>query len=811
MEVLRLDLRYAVRTLLRAPGFTLVVLAVLALGIGANSTIFTVFHSVLMKPLNYPDSERMALLSRRFPDGLSESLSAMKYLYLRDHMKTMEAVGAQDVLGVGLNLTGLGEPERVSSIRVTPGWFDVMGVRPSLGRPFTAAEAQPNGPRLVVLSHGLWQRGFGSDAHVLGQRLMLGGEPHEVIGVMPREFRSAPEADVLSPLRLSADPTDRVNTYFVLGRMKPGVTLEQANAESRAVYQQFRGDYPALRDGDQEDFTAISYHQFRTGEVRQPLVVLLIAVGLVLLIASANVANLLLGRATGRQKEIAIRAALGADRVAVVRQLLSESLVLSVAGGALGLLLAHWSLQGLLAWGGGSLPRVDEIRLEWPVLLFTLGVSVLTGVLFGLAPALQITRTDLNTTLREGSGRTGGTIERRRLRQWLVAAEVALAVMLLCSAAVLVRTFIHLRSVDPGFQASHVLTFHMALGRKYDTVEKASEFLRRAQERIEQTPGVVSAGLVTNLPTEMGPDLPFEILSRDGGVHSAQWRNVSPRYFETMGVRLIAGRTFRETDSQTSAPVALINETLARRYFPGRSPLGERIVLGRGMGPLLEDVPRVVVGVVGNIREQGMDRDPPPSCFLPTAQIPQAVYEQLSVILPLAWVVRTTGAPGTAVALVRAAVRSVDRDQPLSNIRTMESVLNASLGQRRFHTVLLGMFAGLALLLAAVGLYGLLGHMVTQRTQEIGVRVALGATAASVIRLVVAESLKPVAAGIVLGLAVSFAAMELLESLVAGVSARDPVTFAAVPALLLVVTLAAALAPVWRALRIDPLIALRCE
>jgi putative ABC transport system permease protein len=811
MGTLRLDMRYAVRTLVRAPGFTLVALVVLALGIGANSAIFTVFHSVLMKPLDYPGSERMALLSRQFPDGLSESLSAMKYLYLRDHMTTMDAVGAQDVLGVGLNLTGVGEPERLSAIRVTPGWFDVMGVRPALGRAFSEEEARPNGPRLVVLSHGLWQRRFGGDPEVLGLRLMLGGEPHEVAGVMPRGFRSAPEADVLSPLRLSVDPSDRANTYFVLGRMKPGATLDQAREESRAVYRRFRADHPQLRDGDQEDFTAISYHQFRTGQVRNALVVLLVAVGLVLLIACANVANLLLGRATGRQKEIAIRAALGADRAAVVRQLLAESLLLSLAGGALGLLLANWSLRALVVLSEGSLPRVNEIQLEWPALLFTLGVAVLTGVIFGLAPALQVSRTDLNSTLREGSGRAAGSLERRRFRQWLVTAEVALAVVLLCGAGVLVRTFMHLQSVDPGFEASRVLTFQMALGTRYGTIDRASEFLRQAQERIELIPGVVSAGLVTNLPTEMGPDLPFEILNDDSGMHSAQWRNVSPRYFETMGVRLVAGRTFRDTDSLTSEKVVVINESLARRHFAGRSPLGQRIVIGRAMGPVLEDAPRVVVGVVGNICEQGVDRDPPPTCFLPTAQIPQPVFEQLRAVLPLAWVVRTTGSPGEAAEAVRAAVRSVDQDQPLSNIRTMETVLTASLGQRRFHTVLLGLFAGLALVLAAVGLYGLLGYMVTQRTQEIGVRVALGATAGSVVRLVVTESLKPVLAGIVIGMGVAMGAMELLDSLVTGVSTRDPLSFAAVTALLLAVTLAAALAPVWRALRIDPLIALRYE
>ncbi len=805
------DVRYAARVLARAPGFTLVALLAIALGIGANSAIFTVVNSILLRPLNYPEPGRLVLVVRDFKGGISETLSAKKYLFVRSHTKLLQDLAAMDVLGVGLNLTGDGEPERVPSIRVTASLFDVLGVKPALGRSFVKEEDEPNGPRAVVISDGLWKRRFGGDRAILGRAINLGSELWTVVGVMPAGFSTTPPADVWTPLRAVDDPTDRANMFLIMGRLKPGVAVEQANREQDQIYQGFRGEFPNLRDGDNESFAALNYHAYLTGDVRTPLLVLMSAVGLVLLIACANVANLLLARATGRQREVAVRSALGAGSRRILRQLLTESILLSLAGGLLGLGLAYAGLQALLAAFGTNMPQLADVRMEAPVLWFTAGIAVLTGVVFGLAPALQSMRTDLNDSLRESSGRTAGSAKHNRMRGILVAAEVALAVVLLCGATLLMRTFQNLRNVQPGFDARNVLTFQLALGSRYKTPEQVSDFMRRLVERLESIPGTQAAGLVTNLPMELGPDLPFEIPSKGSENYSALWRYASPHYFDAMKIPVLQGRAFTVNDTAASESVILINETLARRFFAGRNPIGERILIGRIMGPAMADKPRQIVGVVGDVRERGFDHDIEPVYYIPTPQIQANMMEKIQALIPFTIVIRTSGPPMSSAESVRREVLVLDREQPVANLRPLEMVMANSLAQRRFSMTLLTLFAALALALASVGIYGVLSYAVSRRTQEIGVRMALGAGMGDVLRLVLGESLRPALLGLGAGLAAALALSQFLTSMLVGVSARDPLSFVAVPVVLLAVSTIAALVPALRATRIHPSTALRYE
>lgn len=782
------DLRFAVRTLGNSPGFTLIALTALALGIGANTAIFTVVDSVLLRPLPYPDSGRIAILMRHYPGGNSEALSQTKFRFYEEHKGSFSDVAAQDVLGVGLNLSGAGEPERVPSIRVSEAFFRVLNVKPAMGRTFLPEEDRPGGPNVVVLSHSLWQRRFGSDPAVLARALTLGGQSYTVVGVMPPRFKTFPEAEIWSPVRAVASAADRANMLLVLGRLKSGVTFEQADANHKRNLGAFFREYPSLKTNDQESATVAGYQQYLTGDLRTPMLILLSAVGLVLLIACANVANLMLARATGRTKEMAIRTALGARRGQILRQLLTESLMLSLAGAALGLLLARAAINSLVALAGSHLPPLAEIRMDPRVLAFTVCAAILTGLLFGLAPALQAARGDVNSTLREGTGRATAGQHRGLLRNVLVVVEVSLAVVLLVGAALLLRSFGNLRVVSPGFNAENVLSFQMSLGsaRTAQTSAMAS-FLRKAEERIETVPGVQAAATVTNLPMELGPDLPYEVMGASGQVDEAQWRHISHRYFEVMQIPMKRGRALTEADNETSEPVVIINEALARSRFKDKDPLGESILIGRVMGPDFADKPRRIVGTVADIRERGLDREAPPTAYVPAAQVPNGITRSIFTLLPATWVVRTVGTPMQYGPAIRQSVLQVDPEQALANLRPLSDVLCNSASQRRFNAVLLALFAGLALLLAAVGVYGVLSYAISQRTNEIGLRVALGASRADVLRLVLGKGLSPALLGLVFGLAASFGLSRFLESQLFGLSARDPLTFALVGAVLLTV------------------------
>ncbi len=811
------DLRFALRMMLKSPGFTAVAVLALALGIGANSAIFTLVNSVLLRPLPYPESERLFLVVRQYRASRTETVSLPKIDYWRTHNRVFDRLTAFDVIGAGYNLSGAeGEPERVRGVRVSAEFFRVVGVSPVLGRGFLPEEDLPGGRRVVVLSQGLWRRRFGADPGLLGKPVILAGEPYTVVGVMPRGFEFVPEADLWTPLQPVIRSNDQANYLACLGRLKPGVTAEQARAEMERLARQFRPQYPDLM-GRNESFGVFSLHEWVVGNIRPALLVLLGAVGCVLLIACANVANLLLARAAARAKEVAIRTALGASRLRLLRQLLTESVVLALAGGALGSLLGFWGLKALLVASPAGIPLV-RIAMDARVLGFTLAVSLATGVLFGLAPALRASRPDLNETLKEGSGRATAGSPRSTLRGLLVAGEMALALVLLIGAALLIETYLSLRNVPPGFDPRHVLTMQMSLtGPRYAHTAQVDSFFRQVLQRLETLPGVEAASSVTSLPLELGPDLPFNIEGRTDTDNNpgAQWRAITPSYFRAMRIPLRRGRYFTDAETGQSPAVVIINEALVRRFWPrypaGEDPIGQRITIGRIMGKEFVERTREVVGVVADIKEVGLDRAAPLTLFVPCSQVPPAFTALLNRLLPVAWVVRTAGEPLGMTASIQREIRAVDRQQPISNVRTMEQVLNGSIARQNFNMRLLGVFAALALVLAAVGIYGVMSYSVGQRMHEIGIRMALGAGRGAVARLIVGQGMLLALAGVLAGLGGAFGLTRLLAGLLFGVRPTNAGTFAGVSLLLLLVALAATYLPARRAMRVEPIRALRYE
>ena len=812
------DLRYALRTMHMNPGFAAVSVLALALGIGANAAIFSVVNAVMLRPLPYPDSHLLFAIVRQYPRGIAPTVNGNHVLYWRQHTKSFDAVGGYDVIGAGANLAGVAGPERVNSIRVTPEFFRAFGVSPVLGRGFTESEAQPNGPRVAVISDGLWKRRFGADPTVLDRRITLNGESWTVVGVMPAGFTMMPEADVMTPLALQLSPTDRANMYIMAARLRRGVTQEQALADSERVLEQYRREYPNIADETRNlHLSPIPMQQRWCGDLRPAVLMLAGAVALVLLIACANLANLLLARAAARGKEIAVRTALGAGRMRLVRQLLTESVLLSLLGGAVGLVLAHWAVRGLMRVSPGDIPAMARVTVDSGVLLFTLAVAVVTGVLFGLAPALQMGRLALAESLKESGRGTSTGIRGHRLRAALVVAEVALSLVLLTGATLLIRSFLLMRQVEPGFEARNVLTMQMSLsGERYQTTAGVAEFARRLLRRIEAMPGVDAAAMVTNLPMEQGPDLPFEVEGRPDRAEgrdtgNAQYRVITPRFFDAMRIPLKAGRFFEERDSGQSEPILIINESLARAYFKDKNPIGEQITIGRVMGPPFADRPRQVVGVVGDVREFGLNQRVPPTVYVPSTQVPDALTALAGRVLPSSWIVKTRMEPLTNVEAVRREIQSVDSQQPVSNVRTLEQVVARSLAGHQFNTLLLGLFAALALVLAVVGIYGVMSYTVTQRTHEIGIRMALGASQRNAVGLIVRHGAILSGIGVAIGLACSVGLTRFLERMLFGVTQTDPASFAAVSLLLMIAAVAASYVPARRASRVDPVTSLRYE
>jgi putative ABC transport system permease protein len=812
IETLFQDLRYGARMLAKQPGFALTAILTLGLGVGANTAIFSVINNVLLKPLPYPEPNRIVKTQRRYPQGMGDSVSATKFLFLRQENQTLERLAAYDLLGAGSNLLIGDQVYDVSSLQVSSDFFPALGVNPLLGRTFMEAEDQPSSPRVTVISHSLWKRAFQEDRQIAGRTIFLNGEGHTVVGVMPPGFQTMPSADIWVPLRAIFDPADRGQNFQTLGRLKPGVSPEQAQADLDRALGVMRKEYPNQMD-DNETAGVARYQDRLVGDVKTPLFLLMGAVGFVLLIACANVANLMLSRAAARSKEMSIRAALGAGRVRLARQLLTESLLLAAAGAVLGLLLAHFGLKSLLTLIPDSLPRASEITIDPLALLFTLGVAAMAGIIFGLAPALGAGRLNLTPALREGGGRTSGGASTTRLRNLLVVSEIALSIILLIGAALLIRTFAKLRNENLGFDPRNTLTLKLSLtDPRYSTTAGSERFFRELFVRLSQISGVESAAYVTTLPTERSPDLPVKIEGqRENAIVDAIYKHITPDYFRAITTPLRQGRQFEERDGANAPGVAIINELFARKFFPNENPLGRQITIGGNIGADYVDRPREIVGVIGDIREESIDVPPSPAVYVPLAQRTDRLTLLTNKLIPAVIVVKTRQNFSGLEPAVREAVRSVDPAQAVSNMRTMEGVLSWSLAQRQFNMLLLSVFAGLALLLSAVGIYGVLSYSVQQREREIGIRLALGAQARDALWLIIRQGLTLTLIGVALGLGGALALTRLMKTLLFGVSATDPLTFIVIASLLTFVSLLACWIPARRATKVDPITALRSE
>jgi len=817
METFASDLKFALRMLRQSPGFAAAAVFALALGIGANTAIFSVINTVLLKPLPFPDPDRIVALMNSSPQGSGPAASVPKFNAWRKRTKSLQFVSAYDTGGPGLNVTGGDRPEQLQGIHVSYEFFELFGARTVLGRTFTPDEDRPRGGNVVVLSHGLWQRRFGSDTAVTNRSITLGGELYRIIGVLA-PFPFDPPADLYLPFQADPNSTNQGHYFRVAARLKPGISLGAAKADLNLAGQEFKRIFPNSM-GPNDTFSVEPMEQLEVRNVRAALYVLLGAVGCVLLIACANVANLLLARATGRSREIAIRFALGAGRSRIVRQLLTESVLLALVGGVLGLVIGVTGVRALLAINPGNIPRIGEggsgVTLDWTVLGFTLLLSLLTGILFGLVPALHGSRADLNSVIKESGARSGSTGRKNMARSVLVVSEVALAMVLLVGAGLLIRTFAALHHVAPGFDPHNVLTMDTSLtGSHYDQTAAVDRTSRQVLERLHAIPGVDAAAASSYLPLQGGLGLGFRIEGRpltNGPEHGgAAWNYITWRFFDVFKIPVIRGRAFTERDTATAPPVVIINEAFARQYWKNENPLGHRLVIGGGMGPDFAQPPREIVGVVGDARDGGLNSDPFPATFVPLAQVGDAYTKLNNTFMPLNWLVRTKVAPFSLSAPIQHAFQEA-ADLPVSHMRTMDQIVIRSTARDQFNTTLLGIFAFVAILLASIGLYGLMAYSVDQRTLEFGIRLALGADSRLLRNMVVRQAMILAALGIAIGVGAAYGVTRLMASMLFDVKPTDPAVFASVAALLAIVAFLASYLPARRALRLDPAIALRYE
>ena len=801
------DLRYAARLQRKNPAFTIIAIIALALGIGANTAIFSVVNTVLLRPLPYKDPERLVMVwedatKQGYP---RDTPAAANFVDWRDQSQNFEGMAA--IADESFNLTGSGDPERLEGRRVSATMFPLLGVEPQIGRVFTAAEDQSGAQRVVVLSYPLWQRRFGGDPGIIGQSLTLNGESYVVVGVMPARFQFPSSDDqAWVPIALTQQDAGNRNRHYlqVLGRLKPGVSLTQAQSEMSTIAARLQQQYP--QSNAELGAVVQPLQEHLVGDIKPALLVLLGAVGLVLLIACANVANLLLARAAVRQKEIAVRVALGAKRSRLIRQFLTESVLLSTLGGLVGLAIAYGGLILLKAFIPENISQAREISIDVKVLAFTFLVSVATGLIFGLAPAIQAARFNQIDTLKEGGrdAATGGSGQ--RLRGLLVTAEVAISLVLLIGAGLLINSFLRLRNVDPGFRTDNLLTMKIVLPEpKYEEMARRSAFYTELVNRVQSLAGVRSAAVTSNLPLyRQGNSISIGIEGQPapppGQERIVVTRIISPGYLDTMSIPVLRGRGLTEQDTETTPNVVVISETMARRYWPGEDAVGKRIAVGRIRKP--EDWVQVV-GVAKDVRQFELNAEPKPQMYL--------TYRQMGFFDSRDLVVKTDVDPASMAATVRKAVWEIDKDQPVSNIQTMDQILAESIARQRFSMLVLAIFAAVALVLAGVGIYGVMSYSVAQRTHEIGIRMALGAQTGAVLKLAVGYGMKLVIAGIAIGLIAAFALTRVMSTLLFGVTATDPTTFALISLLLIAVAVLASYVPARRATRVNPIIALRYE
>ncbi|MGH9940805.1 MAG: ABC transporter permease [Pyrinomonadaceae bacterium] len=811
MKTLWQDVRYGVRVLLKAPGFTVVAVLALALGIGASTAIFSVLNVVLLRALPFRHAERTVIVwehnrTRNRPQNV---ISPANFLDWQDQQSVFEEMSV--FYDTRLNLTDAGEAEEIPAQVTTANLFHLLGVEPVLGRTFTPDDAEEGRDNVVVLSYGLWQSRFGGEPDIVGKTLTLNGAKVSVLGVLPADFKwfikegslTGKPAQMWTPFKLTVEWRERKGRFpMAVARLKPGVSLEQAQTEMNHIAGRLEAQYQEFNKN--WGVNLVPVREQLAGQIRTPLLVLLGAVGFVLLIACANVANLLLARATARQREMAIRAALGAGRWRVVRQLLTESLLLALTGGGLGLLLAMWGVDTLVALSPPNLIGAHGVGVSLPVLGFTFAVSLLTGVLFGLIPALEASRFDLNESLKESGKSNMASSRSGRARKVFVVAEVALALVLLVGAGLMIKSFMRLQAVEPGFDAENLLTMQLRLTpAKYREPNRRIAFFREAVARIEALPGVRSVGTVSFLPiASLGAATDFTIEGKPapaaGDAPVTEVRVTDENFFRTMNIPVIAGRTFTEQEATGERRVVVVSQALAREYFPGEDPIGKRITVEM-TDPL---VPTEIIGVVGDIKHQSLDTDTRPMVYWPHPQLP---YSSMTLVI------RTAGDPLSLAAAAQREIQQMDKDQPVSDVRTMKAWLGESIARTRFGAMLLGVFATVALALAMVGIYGVMSYAVAQRRHEIGLRMALGARAADIFKLVISQGMILTLVGIGIGLVGAFALTRVMASLLYGVSATDPLTFGLITLLLAGVALLACYVPARRATKVDPMIALRYE
>jgi len=802
MDTLFRDIRYGFRGLWKRPGFTLVALVALALGIGANTAIFSLVNAVLVQPLPFKEPNRLVWMWGNIRQGGNRaSVAPLDFLDYRRQNKSFEQFAAMGTIPFAINLTGGGEPERLQSAVVTGNYFQALGVNPLLGRTFVLDNEQTGNDQVAVLSYRLWQRRFGGDPNIVNQTITLDGRTHLVVGVMPREFNFPRTAELWVPMNFDRPGMKQRRAHFLrpVGRLKDGVTLAQAQADTDSVAQRLEEQYPDTNTG--WNLRLVSLRDQLVGNTKPTLFILLGAVGFVLLIACANVANLLLVRAAARQKEIALRTALGASRFRIARQMITESVLLALMGGALGAFMAIWGVDLLVALSADNLPSTAPVRIDATVLGFTLVVSLVTGVLFGLAPALRTLKLDLSNTLKEGGRAVGEGASRNILRSSLIVIESAVAVVLLVGAGLLVRSLIRLQNTSPGFDPHNVLTMRIDLPEeKYSSPEKMTNFFQELETRLAGLAGVESVGMVSELPLTGQPnDIPYFVEGRPPSSPDQSFdddfRRVNTQYFQSLQIPLLRGRNFTEQEVQKSARVLVISDLLAKQAFPNEDPIGHRLVMAMGDG-----TPWEIIGIVGDVRHRGLEAQPTPAMYMPTLAEP---WKNL--------VIRAQGNPTNLAAVVRREVKAMDPDQPVAAMKTMDEWMTTSVSAPMYRTSLLALFALVALVLASTGIYGVMSYSVTQRTHEIGVRMAVGAARSDVLKLVVRQGMTLVAIGLVIGLLGAFALTRVLSSLLFEITPKDPATFIAVAIALPLVALFACYLPARRATMVDPLIALRYE
>jgi putative ABC transport system permease protein len=813
METLLQDVRHGLRILVSNPVFAIAAVLTLALGIGANVAVFTLLNAALLRPLPYPQPNQLVAIERQVQGETLPSVSATFFTFVRDHQTLMHAVAAYDVVGSGADLIENGEPTAVSILRVSSSFFSVFDIAPEAGSTFGSAEDAPEGEPVAMISDHLWRAHFQANRSVIGAQIRLRDKPYRVLGILPPSFRSPIEADIWLPLRAVANPKDHANLFKMVGRMRSGISLAQANQGLLPLEIQFKAQFPDLMS-PHEKCVAVSYRESLVGSIKKPLIILSGLVLVVLLIACSNIANLLLAVYTKREAEMGVRFALGATPGRILRQLFTEICLLVLLGDCLSLAVVWVGMPALLRLNSTLLSFLPAVAVDVRVIAFLMVVSFITAFLCVVVPAFQLARVNVIRVMNEGTSKSSGGIRSRSSRGALAIAQISLSLILLICAGLLVQSYMNLERINPGFNPTNVLSFKVLLSdEQYTHTTSMASFDQVILNQLRTIPSVTSVATVSNLPIERGLGLPFDIIGRpdsDGDSTGAtQWRLVSPEYFKTMEIPILSGRAFHPSESASSAPVIIINQQLAHQYFGTANPVGQHMIIGRVMGPAFKDVPREIIGVVGNVRELGLEQPPPAEMFVPLDQAPDPYTQLVGKILPLTVVVRTASDPSTLIHSINMSIRSAIGNHPATQYLTLDQLLAASVSRLKFNTLLLSVFAGIALTLSAVGMYGLISYSVAQRTKDMGIRLALGSSPSALFAMVLREAAGLTLLGLAIGVCGAIALTRILTSMLFGVTATSALVFVGISVFLSIVMVLASLIPAVRVTSINPIEALR--